>query len=607
MKTRFLCFALIVSASLGIANAAEFRPQSDGQSTSDGSDLPDNSAPKDMQAPTEHHNLYINTINDWAQNPALRFDAFSTTYGELGIFANKRREHSAFIMQEGNMQYDMGIAASSYRRLGKSHHSSSNNEVNEENIKQELDNNNEGNGGSEHKQLSLNSQPSTLNSNPSSLNPQPSTLNIVWGSASYEFGKRKNVEWNASSDWAVIYPYVLADSIGGDRNTERYSFEGGCATRFGQWTIGEQLTFRAEHEWSTHDPRMRGIVTDLKAHVGASRMLLDHYLALGGMLKLYKQTNSVEFYREEGRVAEYQMSGLGNWYERFSGTNDKAYYKSTGYALDLDVVPAAGKGGLLLNAIYDYSPVRRILSSLNALPIQRLYVTRWNARIGWQLGNGSAVCTKPHGKKPMALSLWMGLSGEKRRGDEIIGGESTADEYVVRGYLTMYKNRLTDIYGGACWVSGIGRNHLITLLIQGGRQKYTSSFAFPSSSLDFCKNHVGAKLQWQTRGRRWSLDTNVACEFFNNNSGSYTTLEEASYESPLAEDIALVRERMIDRCTAQALASYTQLAMNVRGHWAPQFMGSIGLYAEVGAIYRSNDTLDTNKGYILNASLGITF
>lgn len=556
MTTRFLrIISLFASFHAGIASASL---PADTTSVSDvtGQEVATVFLPSGIEPGTEHHNLYTNTIGEWTQNPALRFDAYSTSYGELGIFANKRREHQAFVLQEGNMQYTMGIGAASYRRLGK---------------------------------LSA--------SRPSEGDGKGT---IVWGSASYEFGKRKNVEWNASSDWAAIYPFVLADTIGGDRKTERYSFQGGCATRLGLWTIGEQLTFLAEHEWSTHDPRMRGIVTDLKARVGASRVLLNHYLALGAMLKLYKQTNSVEFFRQEGRVAEYQMSGLGNWYERFSGSNDKSYYKATGYGLDLGVAPRTSRNGLLLNAGYDYSPYRRILSSLNALPIQRLYVTRWDARIGWQHITGN-------NNKNGAVSLWVGLNGEKRRGDEIIGGESTADEYVVRGYLTMYKNRLTDIYGGGCWMIGVGSNNTVTLLVQGGHQKYTSSFAFPYSSLDFSKNHIGGKAQWQTHGRRWAIDTNVACEYYKNNSGSHTTLEEVTFESPLADDVAQKKNSMIEHCTAQALASYLQLTMNIRAQWTPQFMGSMGLFAELGAAYRSNDAMDDNRGYLLNATLGITF
>lgn len=556
MTTRFLCIiSLFASLHTGIAGAS-LPADSTSVSYAARQDEMTSLSPYGIVSVTEHRNLYVGTMNEWAQNPALRFYAYSTSYGELGIFVNKRREHQAFVMQEGNMQYTMGIGAASYRRLGKL-------------------------------------------ANTSHLKPSTHP-SVVWGSASYEFGKRKNVEWNASSDWATIYPYVLADTIGGDRKTECYSFEGGCTTQLGLWNIGEQLTFRAEHEWSTHDPRMRGIVTDLKAQVGASRILLNHYLALGAMLKLYKQTNSVEFYRQEGRIAEYQMSGLGNWYERFSGSNDKSYYKSTGYGLDLGVTPMSLHNGLLLNASYDYSPYRRILSSLNALPIQRLYVTRWDARIGWQQRTGNSNNTG-------AFSIWFGINGEKRRGDEIIGGESTADEYVVRGYLTMYKNRLTDIYGGGCWVIGIDSNNTLTLLVQGGRQKYTSSFAFPYSSLDFCKTHIGGKVQWQTHGRRWAIDTNVACGYYKNNSGSYITLEETTFESPLTEDVAMKKSAMIESCTAQALASYMQLAMNVRGQWAPRFMGSMGLYAELGAAYRSNDTTGTNKGYLLNASLGITF
>jgi hypothetical protein len=35
--------------------------------------------------------------------------------------------------------------------------------------------------------------------------------------------------WNENADYDVIYPYVAADSIGGDMKFENYTFSGGYA------------------------------------------------------------------------------------------------------------------------------------------------------------------------------------------------------------------------------------------------------------------------------------------------------------------------------------------------------------------------------------------
>lgn len=540
MTTRYLSLALLVMVTLSAKAAVEALPH----------DMADSVVYRATSA-AEHHDLYKGAQNVWFHNPALHFDAYGSTYGQLGVYANKRHEEEAFVMQEGNTLHNVGIMAASYRRLrGKD----------------------------------------------TAVLPTRRTATVVWGEASYQYGQRDNVKWNASADWRTIYPYVLADTLGGDRNTERYTFQGGCATRLGHWTIGEELTFRAEHEWATHDPRMRAIVTDLNARIGVGRTLLHHHFALGGTLSLYKQTNSVEFYREEGKIPEYQMMGLGNWYERFSGTNNSAYYKAVGGGMDVGGRPSAGRGGLLFSASYNYTPYKRILSSLNALPITQLYVTQWQGRLGWKVRMA----------KEKELLVWLGASCEKRIGDEIIGGEASANEYVVRGYLTMYENRTTDLHFGTMLNLPLNSRNNLGFMLWGGRQRYASSYAYPHSELDFQKKHVGGTIQWQTTGERWFLSVDVACRYRKNVSGTFTTTPDDSYTSPLKPDVASAKKRMVEQCVAQTLASYMSLSCGLHAEWRPSFMDNMGLFAETHAAYRENDVAN-NKGYSLYASVGITF
>lgn len=559
MNKRFLCTILIASALTAAAQQADSLTAASPKGE-----------PHLPAASLEHHSLFATTVDGWMQNPAMRYDAFVTTYGQFMAYVDRRHEHEAYVMQEGNSLRNSGLEASSYRRLGSA---------------------------------------ATVPSVSATVPDGSPSGTVVWGEASYQAGHRDHVEWNASSDWATIYPYVFADTLGGDRKTERYTFRGGSATRLGGWTIGEDLTFRAEHEWSTSDPRMRGIVTDLKARLGVSRRLLGHQLAAGGTVKLYKQTNSVEFYREEGVVPEYQMSGLGNWYSRFSGTNNSAYYKATGWGGDVALQPARGRrGGLLLTANYGYTPYRRILSSLNAMPIQKLYVTEWSALAGWRQLLG-----------PTESAVWVGHSGSHRRGDEIIGGQSTASEYVERGNLTMYKNRLTDIHAGVMVALSASSSSTLQLLVKGGRQRYGSRYAFPGSAFDFKKNYVSSRLQWQMAGRRYMLSTDVACDYYHQLGGGQLTTgawplstaadeeSDAGYTSSLTADVAQARELMIERCVAQALASYTQWSVGAHAQWQPLFMGSFGMFAEVRAACLRNDVCGSNKGFLLHTAVGVTF
>ena len=158
MTTRNLCLALLVTAVIP-ASSSVVGEQVFG--------VPD-SVVCSPEHSAEHHNLFINTQNSWFHNPALHFDDYGSTYGNLGIYADKRREDEAFVMQEGNALYNIGIRAASYRRLyGK------------DNAAERL----------------------------------RRSMTVVWGEASYQNGRRDNVEWNTSSDWSTIYPYVLCNAV----------------------------------------------------------------------------------------------------------------------------------------------------------------------------------------------------------------------------------------------------------------------------------------------------------------------------------------------------------------------------------------------------------
>lgn len=74
-------------------------------------------------------------------------------------------------------------------------------------------------------------------------------------------GKQYQVSWNSSSDYDLLNPYILADTLGGDTHCERYGFQGGYAVSKGKFQLGIEAIFRAEHEYRNVDPRMRGIVT----------------------------------------------------------------------------------------------------------------------------------------------------------------------------------------------------------------------------------------------------------------------------------------------------------------------------------------------------------
>ena len=69
---------------------------------------------------------------------------------------------------------------------------------------------------------------------------QSGQSNAVWGNASYENGRKYNIVWNETSDFLQVFPYVMADSRGGDLKYEEYKLEGGSqiALRYQRWLSG---------------------------------------------------------------------------------------------------------------------------------------------------------------------------------------------------------------------------------------------------------------------------------------------------------------------------------------------------------------------------------
>ena len=106
-------------------------------------------------------------------NPALNYYRYSDSYSSLSISGDWDNESRALNAQEGDGWGGFKVAADSYVRM--------------------------------------------------------SDASRIWGNAYYHNGERKNVQWNESADYELIYPYVMADTIGGDIKSETYFFEGGYA------------------------------------------------------------------------------------------------------------------------------------------------------------------------------------------------------------------------------------------------------------------------------------------------------------------------------------------------------------------------------------------
>ena len=333
----------------------------------------------------EHHSLWRTIDSEARLNPALHGVAYSTSLSELSLNIDLRHQSEAFVLEKGKGHTLPSLGVETFLKL------------------------------SEH--------------------------TSVWGTASYMTGKQKGVTWNSTSDYDLLQPYVLADTLGGDTRREQYLFSGGYATQLQKWLLGAEMLVRAEQEYRDQDPRMRGVVTELQLRIGAGRKMETYRIGAAIESNIYKQTNSVEFYNEEGVIPEYQMTGLGTEYSRFSGDKRSLYYDGGGVAL---------------------------LLKYNSMPLTDLYREHVGATIGWKHDGDSR------------WALYGKVDYTKRTGDEHIGGTSNARYFPVIACLTMYKNNLFETS-----VGGVYGQRIWHVSAQAGYRNQTEEYVYPHRQMDF--------------------------------------------------------------------------------------------------------------------------
>ncbi len=168
----------------------------------------------------------------------------------------------------------------------------------------------------------------------------------IWGSASYRQTHTDNVRWNESSDYLNVYPYVFADSVGGNNlSGERYSFMGGYAQKLNRLAWGVQFDYWALMEYRSVDPRPNNNTSNLAFTAGLSYKLTSTY-ALGGgvMLRKYKQKNTLAFYNVLGRPSIHHMTGMGTDAYLFANDDTPCLFNGSGYGVNVQLLPVSGMG-----------------------------------------------------------------------------------------------------------------------------------------------------------------------------------------------------------------------------------------------------------------------
>lgn len=257
----------------------------------------------------------------------------------------------------------------------------------------------------------------------------------LFGNASYRSGRRENVMWNENSDFEYLYPYVVGDSIGGFMEEETYRFSGGYVYRFGKWTAGAELDYRAMTAYRDKDPRPRNIVSDLTVSAAASYLVGKKYrLGISGNLHTYNQKSSIAFLADKGSISVYQMLGLGMDYVRFAGSQTSTRYRGSGVGGSLDLLPVDVENGLSVSLRADYFHLTKELSDLNNIPVNENRITDIALEVAW---NRRRDAWK-YGVAGTALV-------QQRTGTENIFGDPTGNVYLQVSSVDLFRSSLFHI------------------------------------------------------------------------------------------------------------------------------------------------------------------
>ena len=197
----------------------------------------------------------------------------------------------------------------------------------------------------------------------------------LWGNAYYVNGSTRNVRYNETTDFDLLYPYLMADTVGGKTQQEFYHFMGGFSYPLDKkWTIGAEGEYTARMEYRTRDPRPKNLTGDLRAKVGISYLLGGlHSIGAAVTARKYKQTNELKLYNEVSVPTIYHLTGLGN---DCYGVGGMLTYSQK------------DQRGWFAQAEYEYTNIDKIISTLNELPMATLESDRFHGTVGYLMNDG---------------------------------------------------------------------------------------------------------------------------------------------------------------------------------------------------------------------------
>lgn len=299
------------------------------------------------------------------------------------------------------------------------------------------------------------------------------SIHRVEGRASYERGVKRAVNWNTSSDWELLSPYITLDTVGGDLQKEQYRFAARFASRPGRFFYSLRADYRALQEYRNVDPRPRNVTADLQVSALGGLQMGAYALSMEAGYRRYHQQNSTEFMDQRGNnTSVLHYLGFGRYSTRFSGAkkSTEVRYSGHGFGASLVLEPRNGQGWIA-GGSYSWLQVVRHLPGNNETPMSELLkqdislygghkweeaYLRADARMGLKTGTENIVDQTSAFQKIGGLPMYQGLSWRVA----VSGCKSWAGEQVT----WTLQPRLA--YVGALWRNQVPQARLAIQAVQ---------------------------------------------------------------------------------------------------------------------------------------------
>lgn len=253
---------------------------------------------------------------------------------------------------------------------------------------------------------------------------------LVWGGAGYSSGVTQGTRWCESEPLLKGFPYVMADSTGGDLQREEYSFRGGVSSARDRWVWGATGGYTATLSYRGVDPRPRtlGGVLHLRAGAGTkveNSLMPRGRVAVWGEYRGMNQSTEMMFVSETGESKIFHLTGLGGDYKRFSGVGKESLTRCGTWQAGVDAVNILG--AIDLSASGGETGAEYIIPDLNGVPMGDVTSRHGALALSWK--RDLAACR---------LQLTADAGMETLSGSENIFGDPQSGCYPQVGSQTGY-------------------------------------------------------------------------------------------------------------------------------------------------------------------------